>query len=88
MKAARNLANCLIISLYNDEMSAWIHTDAYELKHNDTGLIVNAKTGNIFDGFHPVWMPIIQKIRLRRAARYRTIQIAHDNFYKCSEKVI
>ena len=85
-KEARHLARCIIVSLHEEEISAWVHNGYYVLKHNDTGIIVSAKDGSVSDGSYCIWMPFLQRLRLRRAARQRAIQITHNNFFKCQDE--
>lgn len=76
---ARHLANLVIVSLHEEEMSAWKVTGNV-VKH-ESGIAVSTHTGEMFcDG--EIWMPLFQRWKLRRAARQRAIMIAHNNFFK------
>ena len=75
---ARKLANCLIISLHEEEMTAWRITGEV-IKHEADGIAVSTKDGKVYDNGE-VWMPFFQRWKLVRAARQRAIMIAQKDF--------
>ena len=80
-KYARHLANCLIISLHEEEMTAWV-ANGYILEHVSSGISVSSKTGDVWIDDDIIWMPFFQKWKLRRADRQRAIQMTTNHFFK------
>jgi hypothetical protein len=77
---AKKLMICLFKMLNNEEV-VWKVSEDFSLLNTVSKISINTKNGRVYLGKNEIWMPLLKRWRLARAAKQKAIDIVLEECF-------